>query len=96
MINSKQRRYLKSLAHSMEPYLQIGKYGITDGAINQLNELLEAHELVKIRVLNNSPVEVDEIVDEILEKTDSEFVQKIGNKLTIYRESKDNKVIELP
>lgn len=96
MINSKQRKYLKSLTHSREPLLQIGKYGLTEGAIAQLNELLEAHELVKIRVLNNSPVEVEEIVEEILDKTESEFVQKIGNKLTLYRESKDNKVIELP
>ena len=95
MINSKQRKYLKSLAHSIEPLLQIGKYGLTEGAITQLNELLEAHELVKINFLQNSPVEAKEVADEILAEMGAEFVQQIGSKLTIYRESKENKKIEL-
>ncbi|KXO16677.1 ribosome assembly RNA-binding protein YhbY [Peptoniphilus sp. GNH] len=96
MLKGKDRAYLKSLAHKIEPLLQIGKQGLNDGSLWQLNELLEAHELVKIRVLKNSPIDVKEIVEEILEKTNSEFVQQIGNKLTIYRESKENKKIILP
>ena len=55
---------------------------------------MEDHELVKIKVLKNSPVEAKEIVQEILEKTGAEFVQQIGSKLTIYRQSKENKKIE--
>ena len=80
----------------MDPLIQLGKDGINEGFLNQIDKLLEDHELVKIKVLQNAPVEVDEIVDEILEKTGAEFVQKIGKKLTIYRESKENKKIELP
>ena len=83
MLTGKERSYLKSLAHNMDPLIQLGKDGI-----NEIDKLLEDHELVKIKVLQNAPVEVDEIVDEILEKTGAEFVQKIGKKLTIYRESK--------
>ena len=79
----------------MDPLIQLGKDGINEGFLNQIDKLLEDHELVKIKVLQNAPVEVDEIVDEILEKTGAEFVQKIGKKLTIYRESKENKKIEL-
>lgn len=96
MLTGKERSYLKSLAHNMDPLIQLGKDGINEGFLNQIDKLLEDHELVKIRVLQNAPVEVDEIVDEILEKTGAEFVQKIGKKLTIYRESKENKKIELP
>lgn len=95
MLTGKERSYLKSLAHSMDPLIQLGKDGINEGFLNQIDKLLEDHELVKIKVLQNAPVEVDEIVDEILEKTGAEFVQKIGKKLTIYRESKENKKIEL-
>ena len=80
----------------MDPLIQLGKDGINEGFLNQIDKLLEDHELVKIKVLQNAPVEVDEIVDEILEKTGAEFVQNIGKKLTIYRESKENKKIELP
>ncbi|MGO1579945.1 MAG: ribosome assembly RNA-binding protein YhbY [Peptoniphilaceae bacterium] len=95
MITGKQRSYLKSLANNLDPLLQVGKNGVTDSLIIQLDELLESHELVKIRVLKNSPVLAKEIIDDILEATGAEFVQQIGNKLTIYRESKDNKKIEL-
>ena len=96
MLTGKERAYLKGLAQNIDPLIQLGKDGINEGFLKQMDKLLEDHELVKIKVLQNAPVEVDEIVDEILEKTGAEFVQKIGKKLTIYRESKENKQIELP
>ena len=94
-MNGKQRAYLKSLANTLNPLLQVGKNGISDSFIKQLDKSLEDHELVKINVLNNSPDAAKDIIDEILEATGSEFVQQLGNKLTIYRESKENKKIEL-
>ena len=75
--------------------MQIGKSGLSDMAYSQLDKLLEDHELVKINFLQNSPVEAKEVADEILAEMDAEFVQQIGSKLTIYRESKENKKIEL-
>ena len=95
MLTEKERAYLKGLAQNIDPLIQLGKDGINEGFLKQMDKLLEDHELVKIKVLQNAPVEVDEIVDEILEKTGAEFVQKIGKKLTIYRESKENKKIQL-
>lgn len=95
MITGRQRSYLKSLANNLDPLIQVGKNGVTDALIQQLDELLESHELVKIRVLKNSPVIAKEIIEEILNGTGAEFVQQIGNKLTIYRESEENKKIEL-
>lgn len=95
MLTGKERSYLKSLVHNMDPLIQLGKDGINEGFLKQIDKLLEDHEIVKIKVLQNAPVEVDEIVDEILSATGAEFVQKIGKKLTIYRESKENKKIEL-
>lgn len=95
MLTGKERAYLKGLAQNIDPLIQLGKDGINEGFLKQMDKLLEDHELVKIKVLQNAPVEVDEIVDEILEKTGAEFVQKIGKKLTIYRESKEKKKIQL-
>lgn len=95
MITSKQRAKLKSLANTLNPLIQVGKGGLGEGVINQIDKSLEDHELIKITVLKNSPVEAKEIVDEILEKTNAEFVQQLGNKLTIYRESVENKTIEI-
>ena len=93
MLRGKDRAYLKSLANTMDPLVQIGKSGLSDGLIRQLDKSLEDHELVKIRVLQNSPLGVKEIVEEILTKTGAEFIQQIGSKLTIYRESKEHKKI---
>ncbi|MBP2025453.1 ribosome assembly RNA-binding protein YhbY [Peptoniphilus stercorisuis] len=95
MITGKQRSYLKSLANNLTPLIQVGKNGVSDSLIEQIDVLLENHELVKITVLQNSPVTAKEIVDEIIDGTGAEFVQQIGSKLTIYRESKENKTIEI-
>lgn len=95
MINSKQRAYLKGLANKLNPSLQIGKEGLTENILKELDIQLEQKELIKISVLENSPVLVDEIVEDILSATEAEFVQKIGSKLVIYRKSKENKKIQL-
>lgn len=96
MITPKQRKYLKSLAHNIEPVLLIGKSGVTENVLTQLDGALEARELLKVKILNNSGLEANDVANEISEKLRAEFVQSIGNKFTIYRESQDKKQIELP
>ncbi|MFA5523923.1 MAG: ribosome assembly RNA-binding protein YhbY [Tissierellales bacterium] len=96
MISGKQRSYLKSLANKLEPIFQVGKNGVTDNFIKQLDEALEAREIIKINVLNNSLLNAKDVAIEVTEKLDAEFVQSIGNKFVLYRESKENKKIELP
>lgn len=96
MITPKQRKYLKSLAHNIEPILHIGKSGVTDNVLVQIDEALKARELVKVKLLSNSALEANDVANDISEKLRAEFVQSIGNKFTIYRESEDKKQIELP
>ncbi|MGI6779046.1 MAG: ribosome assembly RNA-binding protein YhbY [Acetivibrionales bacterium] len=96
MLTGKQRGYLRSLANEIEPIFQVGKGGISENMINQFNEALEARELVKANVLKNSLLSVREICDEVAKRTNAEVVQVIGNKFVLYKESKENKVIELP
>ncbi|WZL71568.1 ribosome assembly RNA-binding protein YhbY [Clostridiaceae bacterium 35-E11] len=96
LLTGKQRSYLKSLAHSMKPITQIGKSGITENFIKQLNDALEARELVKIHVLENSLLDTETAANQVAKLTHSEFVQAIGNKFVIYRRSKDNPKIEIP
>ena len=80
----------------MDPIFQIGKNGITDNFIKQVDEALEAREIIKINVLNNSLLDSKDVASALAEETDAEFVQSIGNKLVLYRESKENKKIILP
>ncbi len=96
MLKGKQRSYLKKLAHDIDPIFQIGKSGINESFIEQLKNALEARELVKITVLDNSDLDTKEAASEVAEKSEAEFVQAIGKKFVIYKESEENKKIKLP
>ena len=95
MLNSRQRAQLRGLANSLDTIFQIGKGGVTENTVKQVNDALEARELIKLRVLETSPVSAREAADEIAEKTHSDVVQVIGTRFVLYRESRDNKQIRL-
>lgn len=90
MLNSKQRAYLKGLGHSLEPIFLIGKGGVTDTMIKEIDVTLEKRELIKLKVLNNSSEDPREASNQIAEKIGAEVVQVIGGKFIIYRPSKEN------
>lgn len=96
MITGKQRSYLKSLAHNIDPIFQLGKNGLTDNFIKQVDDALKAREIVKVNVLKNSILDPADVAAELVEELGAEFVQSIGRKFTIYRESEENKKIVLP
>lgn len=96
MINTKQRAYLRSLAQKIQPVFQVGKNGITDSLIEDLSNALEARELIKITLLNSIPSDKNDIANEIANQTNSEFIQLVGNKLTLYKQNKEKPKIELP
>ncbi len=96
MLNSKQRSYLRGLGNSIESIILIGKEGISEGIINQVNETLEAREILKISILKNSLLDARGACEEICEATGADPVQVIGNKFIIYRKSKEKPSIQLP
>lgn len=95
-MTSKQRAYLRSLAHSLEPIFQVGKACITPELTEGIAQALEARELIKISVLKNCPDDAHNIAQILSERTKSEVVQVVGKKITLYKESKNKKQIELP
>ena len=97
MITTKQIAMLRGLGNALEPVMQIGKDGFSENSQEALNGLLEARELVKIKILNNSSISPKDMMKLICEKTGAEPVQVIGSKLIVYRKSnkKDVKHIEL-
>ena len=95
-MTSKQRAYLRSLAQKIDPIFQIGKTGITENQIEQLANALEARELIKITFLDTIPDDKHTIAEEIATQTNSEIVQIIGKKLTLYKRSINKPKIELP
>lgn len=96
-MTSKQRAYLKGLAMTMEPILQIGKSSLTPEFTTSVYEALEARELIKISVLQNCMDDPRSIAQTLAERTGSQVVQVIGKKIVLYKEGKkDKKKIELP
>ena len=91
----KQRAYLRKLAQVLEPIFQVGKNGVTDVLVKDLMDALEARELIKINLLNTIPDSKENVAREIEEKTSSQIVQIVGNKLTLYKPSLKNPKINL-
>ena len=95
MLTSKQRAQLRSMASTMDTIMQIGKNGITDALVATVGDALEARELIKMRVLENSDMTVREAAEALAAATEAEVVSVIGTKCILYRESKTKKKIEL-
>ena len=88
-LTSKQRAQLRGIAAGEDTIIHIGKDGISENLIKQVNDALEARELVKGRVLENSMLTAREAAEELKLPTRSEVVQVIGTKFVLYRQSHD-------
>lgn len=95
MLTSKQRAYLRSLSQNLDTIFQIGKGGITSEICLQISNALEARELIKARVLENSGYTAKEAANEIADEIGCEVVSCVGTKFVLYKESSKKKRIEL-
>lgn len=95
MLTSKQRAKLKSIATTTESILQVGKGGIGEQLIIQVNDALEARELIKLHVLETAPQPTGELAAHLAEATKSEVVQIIGRRVVLFRRNNKNPQIEL-
>lgn len=96
MLNSKQRAYLRGLANTLNPVFQIGKGGITEEMCKQIGNCLEAHELMKVSVLENSAYTAKDAAAEIADFLGADVVAVIGKRFVLYRRSENKPKIELP
>ncbi|MGP4071450.1 ribosome assembly RNA-binding protein YhbY [Piscibacillus sp. B03] len=96
MLTGKQKRYLRKEAHHLNPIFQVGKDGVNENMILQINEALERRELIKVSILQNCFEDKNSIAEQLVEGTGAELVQVIGNIIVLYKESDENKTLELP
>ncbi len=85
MLTTKERAKLRAYANSMETILQIGKEGVSDRVIKQIDDALKAREMIKVRVLENSMLSAKDAAGQITEKLTCEVVQCIGTRVVLYR-----------
>lgn len=95
-MTSKQRAYLRALSNKLDAIFQVGKNGLNNNLIKQVNDALEARELIKLSVLETSPDDNFFVANELAIKTNAILVQVMGNKITLYRPKKKNSKIILP
>jgi RNA-binding protein len=96
MLTSKQRSFLRSMANTYEPLVQIGKGSLTAPVATAVSEALEARELIKVRVLKNNDDDIRTLAAELAQQVGADVVQVIGRNFVLYRRRKEKPVIELP
>ena len=87
MLISKQRAFLKSEAHTMKPVVQIGKNGLNDQIKTSIRQALDARELIKVTLLQNTDEDIHEVADILEDEIGCDTVLKIGRILILYKES---------
>ena len=90
-LRGKQKRFLRSKAHHLQPIFQIGKGGINSAMIVQIEEALEKRELIKLSVLKNCLDDPRSIAEVLADRTHSSVVHVIGRKIVLYRPAKEEK-----
>ena len=96
VLTSAQTRFLRGQAHGLKAMLQVGGKGVTPAVIAEVDEALEIHELIKIKVGAEAREARDTMIGELANKLGAALVQRIGHVAILYRQSKDKRQIVLP
>lgn len=96
VLTSKQRQFLKGLAHPLAPIVRVGKAGVTDAVVAETKKSLEAHELIKVRIDVDESADRKSIAARLAAATDAHLAATIGKIAVLYREREEEPEIELP
>ena len=91
MLTGKERARLRSQANMLKPIVMIGKDGLSETVIDQIDQIIEIRELIKIKIQNNSAEDARNVAEEVAKELNAEVIQVIGGIVVLYRESKEEK-----
>ncbi|WP_392561604.1 ribosome assembly RNA-binding protein YhbY [Orbus sturtevantii] len=91
-LSNKQKQYLKSEAHHLKPVVMIGANGFTEGVLAEIENALNFHELIKVKISSEDRETKKLICDAIVRETTATQVQLIGSILTLFKPSEDKKI----
>jgi RNA-binding protein len=95
-LTSKQRQYLRGLAHPLEPVVRVGRAGLSASVIEETKHSLNAHELIKVRIENDDSAERKSIAADLAAACTAELAGTIGKLAILYRPRDEDPEIELP
>lgn len=95
-LSNPQKRYLRGLAHDLKPVVMVGAKGITASLVTELDNALEQHELVKVKVAAEDRDSRDAFIADLASQATAELVSRIGHTAVLYRRSKDKPLVILP
>ena len=96
VLTGKQRRYLRGLGHHLNPVVQVGKDGVTEGLVASIGDQLLAHELIKLKLGESVEGDRNEIASELAKASASELVQVLGRTILVYKARPEEPTITLP
>lgn len=95
-LTGKQRRHLRALGHALDPLVQLGKHGLTAGALRAIDEAIGHHELVKVKLLTECPEDRDDVAARLGADLKADVAQTVGRTILLYRKHAKKPVIKLP
>lgn len=90
-LTNAQKKFLRKLGHNLSPAVYIGKEGLSETVVSAIDESLQHHELIKVKLINTDKISKHEAADQVPEHTRSLLVQLIGKTLIIYRPNSQKK-----
>lgn len=96
VLTNAQNRFLRGQAHDLKAMLQVGGKGITDALAAEVDNALEHHELIKIKMAGEDRDQRDAMISDLTHRTSAALIQRIGHTAVLYRPSKDKRHIVLP
>lgn len=95
-LSNAQKRYLRGLAHDLKPVVMVGAKGVGPALLAELDQALELHELVKVRVAAGDREERDAMIESLVEPSEASLVARIGHVAVLYRRRRENPLVILP
>jgi RNA-binding protein len=95
-LSSHQKRYLRGIAHALDPVIMVGQKGVTPAVLKEFDGALTHHELVKVKLADADREDREETIEVLRESSKSELVQTIGRVACFYRRNPQQPKIELP
>ncbi|KAB8306778.1 ribosome assembly RNA-binding protein YhbY [Erwinia endophytica] len=91
-LSTKQKQHLKGLAHPLKPVVMLGNNGLTEGVLAEIEQALEHHELIKVKIATEDRETKNLVIDAIVRETRAAKVQVIGKTLVLYRPTQEHKI----